>query len=221
MRIWGVVSQKGGSGKTTLVLHLAVAAASEGLAVSVVDLDPQKSAEQWSELREAKTASEEPAIVHGTAQGLEGMLEAARKTRTDLVLIDTPPAVDKSMIYAAAAADVVIVPTRCAILDRFALRDTLDYLKRVGAMQKTAVILNAPGKDAAARAEALAIASRYGAAMLKTALDENADLSKSLSAGLGVTEGKSKRSKAVATIRDIYRELCEFEKKLTKAKVAV
>ena len=44
MRTLSLVSQKGGAGKTTLSVHLAVAAYMAGLSVAVVDLDPQASA---------------------------------------------------------------------------------------------------------------------------------------------------------------------------------
>lgn len=211
MRIWGIVSQKGGSGKTMLALHLSIAAVSDGMAVSIIDLDPQRSAEQWSELRGDKTRNEEPAIVHGTAQGLDGMLAAARKTRSDLVVIDTPPAIERSMIYAAAASDIVVVPTRCSVLDCFALKDTLDYLVKVGAQHKTAVVINAPGKDAAGRAAVGVIARECGVRLISAVLEEHADLSKSLGQGLGITEGKSKKSKGVVAIKQIYGELCSFE----------
>ncbi len=54
MRTWSFVNQKGGSGKTTLLLHVAVAAMEAGLAVCVADLDPQRSAEKWAELRTSR-----------------------------------------------------------------------------------------------------------------------------------------------------------------------
>ena len=217
MRVWSFVSQKGGSGKTTLVLHLSIAAMVQKLAVSVLDLDPQRSAEQWSELREERLDTLEPTIVHGNAGDLDGMIEAARETATDLVLIDTPPAVDKSMIYAAAAADVVIVPTRSNVLDRFALNDTLDYLARIGALSKAVVVLNAPSADKEARKETEAIAKKdFGVAMLATALDDQVDYAKSLSAGKGVIESGPRR-KTANTVRGIYQEICSFERKLIRA----
>ena len=53
-----VIAHKGGVGKTTLALHLAVEAAKAGPAV-IVDIDPQSSAAQWADSRLAK----EPAVV--------------------------------------------------------------------------------------------------------------------------------------------------------------
>lgn len=229
MRIWSVVSQKGGSGKTTLLLHVSVLALHKGLSVSVLDLDPQRSAEQWSELREVLLDTDEPAVVHGAPADLDGMLEAAAETETDLVLIDTPPAVDKSLVFAAAAAHMVIVPTRLGVLDQFSLRETLDYLKRIGAIAKTVVVLNGPAGDRKGKAEVERTAKEFGAAVLGSVLREQADLVASLGAGKGITESApkaraartakgSEAAKAAEAIEDIYRELDAFDRKLARTR---
>jgi cellulose biosynthesis protein BcsQ len=48
-----MISRKGGSGKSTLAIHLAVAAQQAGLAVGLIDLDPQQSAAEWGDERRA------------------------------------------------------------------------------------------------------------------------------------------------------------------------
>lgn len=217
MRIWSVVSQKGGSGKTTLVLHLSVLAMHEGLVVSVIDLDPQRSAEQWADHREELLETLEPVVVHGSPTSLDSMLAGARKDRTDLVLIDTPPAVDKSMIYAAAASDVVIVPTRADYLDQLALRDTLDYLKRMGALAKCVVVLNAPGPDRKDRSAVNKIAGDFGVAVLSASLEAERDLAVALRDGKGVTESAPRR-KAAKIVQEIYVQLSQLDRKLARGK---
>ena len=51
MKTLAIVSQKGGVGKTTIAVHLAVAAAKNGYSVAIIDLDPQATAAQWSDWR--------------------------------------------------------------------------------------------------------------------------------------------------------------------------
>lgn len=217
MRTWGFVSQKGGTGKTTLVLHVSVAAMSDGLAVSVFDLDPQRSAEQWSELRERLIETEEPAVIHGTPSSLDGMLAAARETDTELVLIDTPPALDKHMIYAAAVADLVVVPTRASVLDGFALKETLDYLDKIHALTKSVVVLNAPGSDAKDRSAIGRIASGFGVPVLGVTLENQPELAVALRDGRGITEG-SRRRKGAKAILDLYGQLSALDRKLARSR---
>ena len=47
MKTVAILSQKGGTGKTTLAVHLAVAAERRDVPVAVLDLDPQASAAEW------------------------------------------------------------------------------------------------------------------------------------------------------------------------------
>jgi chromosome partitioning protein len=222
MRVWSVVSQKGGSGKTTLLLCLAILAMELGLVVTIIDLDPQRSAEQWSELREKLLGEDAPTVVHGLPTGLDGMLEAARTNGVDLVLIDSPPAIDDRMVYAAFPATLVIVPTRIDVLDQLALRQTLDYLYRLSVLGKSMVVVNAPSKDKKGLAETVAIArDEFEVAVLDTVIENTIELAKALKEGRGVTELKSNSAaakKARATFRQVYDQLTAFEGRIAKQK---
>ncbi|HEX4077922.1 MAG TPA: ParA family protein [Rhizomicrobium sp.] len=87
MKTVAMLSQKGGTGKTTLTLHLAVAAEAAGRATVVIDLDPQASAAGWKDSRKA----EAPAVISVPAARLPQALQAAQDGGADLVLIDTAP----------------------------------------------------------------------------------------------------------------------------------
>jgi hypothetical protein len=81
-----IVSQKGGTGKTTIAIHLAVAAEREGKAAVVIDLDPQASAAAWRDLREA----EGPAVQSVQPARLAATLKAAEEAGADFAVVDTP-----------------------------------------------------------------------------------------------------------------------------------
>jgi chromosome partitioning protein len=212
MRLWTVLSQKGGAGKTTLVLHLAIAATARGRETAVFDLDPQRSADHWSDFRQTKTTKHDPAIVHGVVDNLEDMLKAAEDERTDLVLIDTPPAVDKTMILTAARADMIIVPSRTSVLDRFALKDTLKLLKATNALSKVVVlIVGEAGKSDAAKA-LIALAVEHGVTVVAPTLDHRLEYSQSLGAGQGVSEA-GRRSKAAQELESIYQWLANHDER--------
>ena len=109
----GIVSQKGGVGKTTLAFNLAVAAELAGNAALIVDLDPQASAGAWGDSREAET----PVVVSAEAARLVEVLTTASKHSAALCFIDTAPHGESPALAAARAADLVLIPCRPSILD--------------------------------------------------------------------------------------------------------
>lgn len=137
MKTIAIISQKGGSGKTTLSLHLAVAAVQDGLNAAVIDLDPQASATKWADRR----SLELPAVISAHASRLPHVLETARREGGDIVYLDTAPHSDSIAVSAIKAADFVLIPCRPAILDIEAIANTLQLVKLN--TTPVAVVLNA------------------------------------------------------------------------------
>src|ERR1017187_4024553 len=114
MRIIAVISQKGGAGKTTLAVNLAVAAELQDVPTVLIDLDPQASAKTWHDIRMSKEA---PFVVSAQASRLEEVIAVSRSNGAGLVIIDTAPHSESMALAAARAADLVLIPCRPAILD--------------------------------------------------------------------------------------------------------
>jgi chromosome partitioning protein len=209
MKVWSVVSQKGGSGKTTLALHLAIAAAKHQK-VLVIDLDPQQSAERWHAIRQRATGTkDDPSIAAGPYQKLTDMLKTARKLGAELVLIDTPPKLDKAIIPSLTAASLVLVPLKSSILDLQALEDCADIINLAKARGKAVVILNAVptgrATDAVVKASVRS-ASRLKLEVVPERLSELPAFSQGLKSGRGVTEAE-RNGTAAKEITALYEAL--------------
>jgi chromosome partitioning protein len=158
MKVLALVSQKGGSGKTTLALHLAVEAARRGERVLLIDLDPQASAMKWADRRQPSAvdidvSSEQPAR-------LEAVLKAAEGQGYTTAVVDTAPNADQAALRAARAAHVVLVPCRPSILDLDAIGATLEVCQL--AKINASVVLNAAPVRSKVAAEARGAIERSG-----------------------------------------------------------
>lgn len=120
-----LVGQKGGTGKTTTVLGLAVAAARMGHSVAVIDLDPQATAANWKDRRK----DQNPPVVSAQASRLRQTLEAARASGVEYAFIDTAGRSDDSALNAARAADLVLIPSRPNIVEVETLPQVNDLLR--------------------------------------------------------------------------------------------
>ena len=136
MKTLAIISQKGGVGKTTLAVHLAVTAQLRGLQALLIDLDPQSSAEEWGDSRDADT----PTVVPGKASRLPKMLDAAHREGAQLAIIDTAPHSQSEALDAARAADFILVPCRPAVFDLRAIKNSAKVIELAG--QPAAAVLN-------------------------------------------------------------------------------
>ena len=108
MKILAIIAQKGGAGKTTLSINLAIAAALAKKQVVLIDTDQQASAHKWSRLRK----SDNPAIFQCQTPKLEQMALSAKNAGADLLVIDTAPHSEKTAQTVANMADFILIPTQ-------------------------------------------------------------------------------------------------------------
>lgn len=140
MSVISIFNQKGGSGKTMLSVHLAVAAYLQGFKVLILDLDEQRSASNWYRVRGTVPG---PVVAPVAVALLDKALTAARAGDFDLILIDCPPAVSPATAKMIGAADLVVIPITPEPFDLAALPATLVL---VGAKRYAFVLSNCPQK---------------------------------------------------------------------------
>ena len=142
MKTIALVTEKGGTGKSTVAVHLAVCAMRQGKAVALLDLDPQASARHWVERR----ANDDIAVIAATAQELPQLLEGARKQAADLVVIDTAGRSDVTTAHVIEAADLILIPCRPSIYDLEASQRTAERITKAGGKQAIFVLNAVPSR---------------------------------------------------------------------------
>jgi chromosome partitioning protein len=155
-----VVNQKGGTGKTTVAIHLAAAWAASGLRVALADFDRQKSAIAWAKKRPATAAR-------------VTILDWRRKfgscpDKIQRLVVDCAAGLaSKHNRKVVAEADLVVVPLAATFFDE---HSTLRFLKRIEELKRvrkgrTTVLTVAnrvrPGSSAATALEALMLGHGY------------------------------------------------------------
>jgi chromosome partitioning protein len=139
MPIYSLLSLKGGVGKTTSTMHLAMCAQQAGNYVVVIDADEERSAHRWSTFVDLpfQVLSAERNRLAQQVRELEG-------TGATL-FIDTPPNNREILSRAAMISNGVVVPLIPTGLDIDRMMPTLELLKDVEATRGSldvAILLN-------------------------------------------------------------------------------
>lgn len=194
-----IVSQKGGSGKTTLAVHLATRAAQAKHESCVIDTDPQATAAAWSDWR----GDFLPVVVTSPPSRLGRTIEGAKKNGVDFVVIDTPPHADAAAREAIKAADLVLIPTKPRAFDLAALEPIADLVDF--AQTPAFVLLNAvPAGATVLTEEAKKTAKGMGLKLCPVTLGDRAAFHRSSAKGETASESDPE-GKAAKEIEKLWK----------------
>jgi chromosome partitioning protein len=160
MKVVAIANSKGGTGKTTTAVHLADASAKAGRRTLLIDCDPQGGATRWligpdrgsamvegikrGDLSDAPRSVRPrlDLIASGSALAAyapkmtphDALRRAIAPLRGsyDLIVLDTPPAINDLMFNALAAVDGVLIPIECSAL---ALAGTAEFEEALEAVR--------------------------------------------------------------------------------------
>jgi len=198
MRKIAMVTQKGGAGKTTLAICLAVAAREAGENVCLVDLDPMGSLTHWGNRRKS-----EDILVMAAAPGeLPEVMSQLEMLGATLVLVDTPAGDSEVAAAAIDATDFCLVPARPNIFDVAASGGTLHRLKVL--QRDYAFVLNqCPPQRQTPRIQQGIDALAAMGALLTPLVASRADYQEAARKALGVTELNASGA-AAAEMRELW-----------------
>lgn len=203
MKTLALIAQKGGTGKTTLAVHMAVCAMRHKLRTALIDIDPQASAYKWNESRPDDLKLD--ATICDAGQ-IPGYLKQAKAGGIDLVIIDTAPHSDSAAAIVAQLADLILIPCRPARFDLDAIDSTFEITRL--AKTTAAVVINAAPRGKLAD-EARVALQEQGITVLDTVLHHRVAYSHAVIDGRSVHEYEP-NGKAAAEIDEVYNHIARL-----------
>jgi chromosome partitioning protein len=202
MRVVAVLNQKGGSGKTTIATNLARAMQLRGLAVCLIDADPQGTAAEWAARRD-----ETPPVYSAHKPTIHKDLPALSAS-FDACVIDGAPAIADLATSAVKAAGLVLVPVRPSAPDIWAAGDIIDVVrarqKATGGPDVAFVVSQQVPRSNLASSVEDALGS-YDVDVLPSRTSSRVAYAEALGAGLSVLDTSS--PKAAAEIRALTTDV--------------
>jgi chromosome partitioning protein len=205
-----IANQKGGVGKTTLGVHIAMAWAQRGPRVLLVDADPQSSALDWSASR--SDAGVFPVIGLPKATLHREIKPLAQDF--DSVIIDGPPRAYDVARSAIMASDIIVIPIQPSPYDVWAAKEIIDLIKEASSFKeklKCAFAINRKIVNTAIGRDVHRALEDYDVPVLKTSVCQRVIFAESAASGQTVLEAQPE-SRASQEIRSLAYDIIEMQK---------
>ena len=200
-----ISQQKGGTGKTTLAVHLALAFIEyHNLKVAIIDTDPQGSLGKWFMIRTEKKVSNEN-LTFKTASLWGAQYESKTlKNDHDIVIIDTPPKIESDARPSIEAADLVIIPMAASHVDFWATGAIVDIAKK--ANKKILVQINRSSQRSKLIKKTKDFIKSLDLSSTKTIIGNRQIYTSSMGEGKTAVE-KQKKGNAIEEIKNLSEQI--------------
>ncbi|WP_273403494.1 ParA family partition ATPase [Actinobacillus porcinus] len=204
MKVIAVLSQKGGSGKSTISINIARCLQLKGYNVALIDTDPQASAREWNAL-----AADDFFPVYGCDKGISEKEIKQLEKVADFVVIDGAPRIEKSMADSIRLADYILIPLKPSQFDIWACKDSIELVQtrmQIDDKLKAGLVLSQVNKQTNLTKEVIQfINESFDISLLPYSTGLRVSYAEVLSLGGSVFEGQSKEAKEEIT--DITNEI--------------
>ena len=200
-----ISQQKGGTGKTTLAVHLALAFIKyHNLKVAIIDTDPQGSLGKWFVIRSEKKVSNDN-LTFKTASLWGAQYESKTlKKDNDIVIIDTPPKIESDARPSIEASDLVLIPMTPSHVDFWATEAIVEIAKK--AKKKILIQINRANRRSKLISKTNEYINSINVNAFKTIIGHRQIFAASMGEGKTAVE-KQKKSNAVEEIKELSEEI--------------
>jgi len=200
-----ISQQKGGTGKTTLAVHLALAFIKyHNFKVAIIDTDPQGSLGKWFIVRSEKKLSNDN-LTFKTASLWGAQYESkALKKDHDIVIIDTPPKIESDARPSIEAADLVLIPMTPSHVDFWATEAIVEIAKK--ANKKILIQINRANQRSKLISKTNDYIKSINVSATKTITGHRQIYASSMGEGKTAIE-KQKKSKAAEEIKKLSEQI--------------
>ena len=204
-KVIAIAQQKGGTGKTTLAVHLALAFIKyHNLKVAVIDTDPQGSLGKWFMIRtEKKLSNDNLTFKTASLWGAQYESKTLKKDH-DIVIIDTPPKIESDARPSIEAADLVLIPMAASHVDFWATGAIVEIAKK--ANKKILIQINRSNQRSKLITKTNDFIKSLALSSTKTIIGNRQIYASSMGEGKTAVE-KQKKGNAVEEIRQLSEQI--------------
>lgn len=195
--ILSIINLKGGVGKTTVAVNLAVAFAHRGRRVCVIDTDSEQlSSVKWSGQRDDNF----PRVAVASVSPEKLVREVSEQAKLyDLVILDGAPQLGKLANSTLIASDVVVVPLSPSALDFWAMESFLERFQEAQNLKPTLqgfILLNKYTSGRNVSKDILEVLAEFPEiGKLETTIGDRVAFNETITQGMGVVEYRDPKAK--------------------------